>query len=95
MSAERKIVFREIADKFWGEVSGLNSLWFRVEAEDIVDLRFELEEDTWDNRGAVIEEILEVSRSIRDVYINFSFILPDEAYSLSRTDSADRIHAFA
>lgn len=88
-------MFREIADRFWEEVSGLSTLWFRVEADDIVDLRFELLDDTWDNRAAVIEEILGVSREIKDVYVNFSFVLPDEAYSLSRAESKERVRAFA
>lgn len=89
-------MFREVADRFWDVVPNLASLWFRPEADDIIDLRFELQDDSWDARGDVIEKILAEKRQLQDVYVNFSFVLPDEAYTMSASEKAEqRIHSFA
>lgn len=96
MNRKGEQVFKDIADEFWESVPGVRSLWFRAEADDIVDLRFDLAEDTWASRREAIERIVEVKRGLRDVFVNFSFILPDEAYAIAQTGTAGKpVRSFA
>lgn len=74
-------LFDRLAEQMLERMPPVAAIWYRHEADSVVDVRIQLSEDTWDNREAAIDTMLELQREFIDhLLINFSFVLPDVAY---------------